>query len=101
MSDHNQDTTVLVQLGEVQGQLKLMMTMMQQNHESTHQRINDFRHAIEGRIDGVEARIGAVEDRIDRVDSNERGTALRGASSGALSGALMAAGIEIIKRLIP
>lgn len=105
MSDHNQDMSVLVQLqqqlGEVQGQLKMMTSMIQQNHESTHQRINDFRHAIEGRIDGVEARIGAVEGRIDTVDKNERGTALRGASSGALSGALVAAGIEIIKRLVP
>jgi len=88
MSDQN--TVVLVELAEVKGQLKLMTQMMQQNHDSTHQRINDFRHAIEGRLSGVEARLNTVE-------KNERGTALRGASSGALAGSVVAASIEALK----
>lgn len=88
MSDPN--TVVLVELAEVKGQLKLMTQMMQQNHDSTHQRINDFRHAIEGRLSGVEARLNTVE-------KNERGTALRGASSGALAGSVVAASIEVLK----
>jgi hypothetical protein len=92
MSDPNPNATVLVQLAEVQGQLKLMTQMMQQNHESTHQRINDFRHAIEGRLSGVETRVSVIE-------KNERGTALRGAGSGALSGAIMGAAIEALKYL--
>lgn len=90
MSDPN--ATVLVELAEVKGQLKLMTQMMQQNHESTHQRINDFRHAIEGRLSGVETRVATIE-------KNERGTALRGASSGALAGTVMTACIEGLKFL--
>lgn len=87
------NATVLVELAEVKGQLKLMVQMMQQNHESTHQRINDFRHAIEGRLSGVETRVATIE-------KNERGTALRGAGSGALSGAIMGAAIEALKHLM-
>ncbi|MFI5447744.1 hypothetical protein [Polaromonas sp. UC242_47] len=88
MSDPNQQ--LLQQMGEVQGQLKLMMQVIQSNHDSTHQRINDFRHAIEGRLTGVEARVGVIE-------KNERGTAMRVASGGALAGAVVAAAIEAIK----
>lgn len=98
MSDPNQQ--LLQQVGEVQGQLKLMTQMIQQNHESTHQRINDFRHAIEGRLDGVEARIDGVEARVDTIDRNERGTALRGAGGGAVSAAIVAGAIEAIKLLV-
>lgn len=91
--------TVLAQLGEVQGQLKMMTTMIQQNHESTHQRINDFRHAIEGRIDGVESRIEGVEARVNAIDRNERSTAIRVAGVGGMSGAIAAAAVELVKHL--
>lgn len=97
MSDPNQQ--LLQQFGEVQGQLKLITQMIQQNHESTHQRINDFRHAIEGRIDGVEDRIDGVEKRIDTIDKNERGTALKVAGVGSMAGAVTAAAVELIKHL--
>ena len=100
MIDNNPDTTVLVQLGEVQGQLKMMTAMIQQNHESTHQRINDFRHAIEGRIDGVEGRIDGVESRLATIDKNERGTALRGAGGGAMAAAIVAGAIEALKLIV-
>ena len=98
MSGDNQQ--LLQQVGEVQGQLKLITQMIQQNHESTHQRINDFRHAIEGRIDGVAARVDGVEKRIDTIDKNERGTALRGAGGGAVSAAIVAGAIEALKMIV-
>lgn len=90
MSDTS--TAVLVELAEVKGQLKMMTQMMQANHESTHQRINDMRHAVEGRLDGVETRVGVLE-------KNERGTAIRSAGTGALAGAIAAAGIAALKGL--
>ena len=89
-NDPNSNTSVLIQLGEVQGQLKLKTQMLQQNHESTHQRINDFRHAVEGRLQGVETRMTVIE-------ANERATAIKSAGSGALAGAIMAAGVEALK----
>ncbi|MES1977519.1 MAG: hypothetical protein V4451_05750 [Pseudomonadota bacterium] len=88
MSDTN--TAMLVELAEVKGQLKLMTQLMQQNHEATHQRINDFRHAVEGRVSHVESRMATLE-------ANERTTALKGAGSGALAGAIAGAAIEAIK----
>lgn len=92
MSSNDPNTTVLVQLGEVQGQLKMMTAMIQTNHESTHQRINDFRHATEGRLT-------TVEKRLEVIEINERGTAMKSVGSGAISGAVMAAGVEMIKFL--
>ncbi len=97
MSDQNQQ--LLQQFGEVQGQLKLITQMIQQGQESTHQRINDFRQSVEGRLNSVETRIDGVESRMETLASNERGTALRGASSGAISGVLVSAGIEVLKLL--
>lgn len=97
MSDPNQQ--LLQQVGEVQGQLKLITQMIQQNHESTHQRINDFRHAIEGRITGVEVRIDGVDARIVVLEKNERGTALKVAGIGTVAGAIAAASVELINYL--
>lgn len=91
MSDEK--NVVLVQLARMEGQLASLTQLMQQNHDSTHQRINDFRHAVEGRIGGVEA-------RLDKIEDNERGTALRAASGGAFSGAIVAAAIEAIKLFV-
>lgn len=88
MSDTN--TAVLVELAEVKGQLKMMIQMMQANHDSTHQRIDDMRHAVEGRLDGVETRVGVLE-------KNERGTAVKAAAAGAVSGAVFAAGMAALK----
>lgn len=98
MSDPNQQ--LLQQVGEVQGQLKLMTQMIQQNHESTHQRINDFRQSIEGRIDGVEVRIGAVEKRVETIDQHERSKSLRGAGGGAVAAAIVTGAIEAIRMLV-
>lgn len=84
------NAALMVQMAEVKGQLTVMTQLMQQNHDSTHQRINDFRHSVEGRLTGVEARVGVIE-------KNERGTALRGASGGAISGAVVLAAVEAIK----
>lgn len=92
MSATDIDAAVLVQLAKLEGQLASMQQLMHQNHESTHQRINDFRHAVEGRIAGVEARVGTLE-------VNERGTALKAAGGGAISGACIAAGAELLKFL--
>jgi hypothetical protein len=79
-------TKVMVQMAEVKGQLSLMMQMMQQNHDSTHQRINDFRQAVEGRVTNVEGRVTVLE-------KNERSTALKSAGSTAVVLGM----VEIIK----
>lgn len=85
----------LVQMAEVKGQLTTITAMIQANHEATHQRIDDLRHTVESRFQGVDERIGALE-------SNERDTALRtagvGAVTGVLGGVLVQAGLALLKR---
>lgn len=93
MSQPETNTAVLVQLAEVKGQLGLMMQVMQQNHDTTQTRIDDFRHAIETRVE-------SVETRLETLEKNERGTALRGASSGAMGGAVASAGVALIQHLL-
>lgn len=90
MSDTN--TAVLVELGQVKGQLTLLLQMMQNNHDSTNKRIDDMRHAVEGRLEGVEGRVSVLE-------KNERGTAVRSAASGAASALIVSASLAAIKGL--
>lgn len=93
----NEDNTrVLVELAEVKGMLRAQQLQTQQNHDATHQRINDFRHAVEGRIDGVEGRIDALEGRVGSVEKNERSTAVRSAGASAVTLGI----VELIKFLV-
>lgn len=84
---------VLAQLGEVKGQLNVLSQMIASNHLATHQRIDDLRHAVGQRVDNVEGRVRVLE-------ANERSTAVRVGSIAATSSALVAAGIEIARRLV-
>ncbi len=88
-------TAALVQIAQVQGQLQSIVTMLQNNHTATHQRIDDLATSIDNRFNGV-------EDRLGRVEQNERGTALRAAVAGAVSGltssALVSAALTLLKR---
>ncbi len=77
------------QLAEVKGQLTNIFTLIKDGQNSTNQRIDDLRKSVETRFSGV-------EERLTRVEENERSTALRAAGSGALMGAIVAAGIELI-----
>jgi hypothetical protein len=73
----NPDASILLQLGQVQGQLLGLTQMIQSQHDSTGKRMDDFQHAMESRLSNVEDRIGKVEDK-------ERGTAIKAAGGSAL-----------------
>ena len=88
----NINTSALVELGTIKGQLNTMMTMLQQNHADTNRRIDDLRHAQETRTAGVESRVATLE-------KNERGTAIKAGVAGAVSGAIGAAGLVALKIL--
>jgi hypothetical protein len=83
-------TTVLVELGSVKAQLTAMTLMLTQNHAATQTRIEDMSKAVGQRFDGIEVRLA-------RLEENERGTAIRAAGTGALAGAIVAAGLAAIK----
>lgn len=91
MSDaHKDNATLMGELGQVKGQLTLIIQLMQQHHDSTHQRINDMSKAMDTRFIGVEQRVSTLE-------RNERGTAVRTAAVGALSGAIVTAGLAMLR----
>ena len=83
---------VLMAMGKLEGQLAAMTALMQQNHQATQTRIEDLSKSVGVRFDGIEKRLATLEQ-------NERGTAMRAAGTGALSGAIVAAGIAAMKYL--
>ena len=83
---------MLQELSRVSGQLDAITKMINQQGETTHQRIDDMRRSVEQRFDGIEKRLGTLEQ-------NERGTAARTAAVGALSGALVTAGMQLLRHL--
>ena len=96
-SANQQDPTIaaaLIELGNVKGQLTAIAAMIQQGCEATHHRIDDMRVAIDGRLLNIESRLG-------RVEGNERRSAINMATLGAGGGALVAAGIELVRNLWP
>jgi hypothetical protein len=86
----SEQTEIVKNLGEVKGQLTAMQQLMMANHQSTNQRIDDLKESINTRLNGHEGRIGTLE-------KNERSTAIKAGTAGALAGALAAATIAGVK----
>ncbi|MFP5473076.1 MAG: hypothetical protein ACLGJD_05500 [Gammaproteobacteria bacterium] len=97
MSASDQNPQVMVHLGRLEGTLSTMLQMLQQHHDSTNQRIDDLRQTVERRIDNVEDRMGRTEDRVEKIEEKERANAIKSAGGGALSAAVVTAGIEALK----
>lgn len=89
-NDNNVSVRTLAELGEVKGQLMAITQLLTINHQSTNQRIDDLRHAMSGRMDGH-------DERLSRLETNERGTAIRTAGVAAVTSAIITAGIAAIK----
>lgn len=85
-----ESSAIVAQLGEVKGQLTAMTQLMLANHQSTNQRIDDLKDSINTRLNGHEGRIGTLE-------KNERNTAIKAGTAGALAGSLAAALIAGVK----
>jgi len=81
---------LLVEMGQVKGQLTAMTALLQQNHLATQTRIEDLSKSVGVQFDDVKSRLTTLE-------ANERGTAIRAAGTGALAGAIVAAGIAAMR----
>lgn len=93
MSDPNAvANAVLVEMGQVKGQLTAMTQLLQQNHLATQTRIEDLSKSVGVQFDDVKSRLTTLE-------ANERGTAIRSAGTGALAGAIVAAGLAALRGL--
>jgi hypothetical protein len=85
-------TTLLVEMGQVKGQLAAMTDLLRQNHTATQTRIEDLSKSVGVQFDDV-------KNRLTTLEANERGTALRAAGSGGLAGAIVAAAFAALKVL--
>lgn len=83
-------TAVLVEMGQVKGQLTALVTLIQQNHAATQTRIEDLSKSVGVQFDDVKSRLTTLE-------ANERGTAIRAAGTGALAGAIVSAALVAVK----
>jgi hypothetical protein len=101
MSDNDEVRQALSQMGEIKGQLTMMMAMMQQHHADTGRRIEQSHADTNRRIDDLhraqEARIGGIEGRVVTLEKNERGTAIKAGIAGATTGMITAAAIAAMK----
>lgn len=85
MAEHPvSNSDLLLQLGKLDGQISQILSMMQANHTAINQRLDDMRAAFNARLDGHDS-------RIEKIESRERGTAIKAAASGALSGMVTSA----------
>lgn len=93
-TDNSLAIAALREMAEMKGQVAALMQLTQHNHNATQQRIDDLRHSVEGRLAGHEA-------RLERLEDNERGTAIRAGSAGAVAGTIasviVAATVQAIK----
>lgn len=90
MSQQDPNSALLLVLAEVKGQLSNITQIIQSNQAATNQRIDDLRHALEGRL-------GAHESRLSRLETNERATAMKSSDMGAISGMATSMMVEAIK----
>lgn len=102
------DTDTLKELGAVKGQLTAVMAilasqhestqeLLNHHHESTNRRIDDLRAAMTHQAAATDKRIDGVSGRVSVLEANERATAMKAASVGALMGGGMAAMIAALK----
>lgn len=89
MNTEQSNAAVMRELGEVKGQLTVLMQVMQSNTTATNRRIDDMRDAVAGRLDSHEKRISTLE-------VNERGTAVKAGMSGMVGAAIVSAAIKAI-----
>ena len=73
------NSDLLLQMGKLEGQVGQILHMMQANHTAINQRMDDMRSAFNARMD-------AYTDRLEKIEARERGTAIKAAVSGSISG---------------
>lgn len=95
---------ITADLGEVKGLLRGVSDMIRASQESTNRRIDDLGAAINKRMDNVDDRLRDVGEKADQAMNLSTATAARlsrhSAFFGGGSGALVAAGVEVIKALL-
>lgn len=94
---------VLADLGEVKGLLRGVTDMIHASEQSTNRRIDDLKMSIDKRMDSLDTQMRSVSKKADAAMTLSTDTAARISRHSALfgggSGALVAAGIELIIKI--
>ena len=102
--DHPMNDKIIADLGEVKGLLRGVTEMIQHSEQSTHRRIDDLASSINRRMDSVDERLRDVSEKADGAMTLATDSAARlsrhSAFFGGGSGALVAAGVELIKAIL-
>lgn len=88
--DDKQAHLMISMLGQIQGEVKGLRDLVQANHSSINQRIEDLAQSNHTRFENV-------EDRIDKLENSHQQLLMKTAAGGGVAGGIVAAGIEIIK----
>lgn len=60
MNGNDSNDKVLLALGQIQGELSGIRSMVQSGQQATNQRIDDLKQAVTQRIDGIEGRVATL-----------------------------------------
>jgi len=81
---------VLAALGQIQGEIKGLHTLTQNNHAALNLRINDIAAAQDTRFKGV-------EERVSKLESGHQSLLMRTAGAGGIAGSVAAVIVEIVR----
>lgn len=90
MNGNDSNDKVLLALGQIQGELSGIRSMVQSGQQATNQRIDDLKQAVTQRIDGIEGRVATLESGQGRL-------MMKTAGYGGVAGAGIAAMVEIAR----
>lgn len=84
---------IMVHLARIEEQNKQLTQLMINNHAAINQRLDDMKANTNTRLDSLDKRLVSLEDK-------ERGTAIKSAGTGAISGAIAAAAMAALKHVV-
>jgi hypothetical protein len=90
--DSKESSQILQVLGEIRGELKGINAMIAANNTSVNQRLEDMQKSNDQRLDGIEA-------RVEHVEAEQKAIIWKVAGWSSLGGAIVTAGVELIKHV--
>ena len=91
-NQNNNSDTISMQLGQILGKLDGIDRVINANHESVSKRLEDMQANNDRRFD-------SIEKRVEHVETEQKNIIWKVASWSSLGGAIVAGGLEIIKRI--
>lgn len=106
MTANAEDMAIATAIGEVKGQLGVLLQLTQQNNHQLNKRMDDLTHAVNQRIDDhntsnnqqflqIQQRLNNHDNQIDERKHDLK----KSTGSGALAGVIVSVGVEIARQV--